>query len=145
MNMILKQFHELTTDELYEILKLRVEVFVVEQNCPYEEVDGKDRQAYHLFIEEDGQILAYLRILPEGVSHEHVALGRIIARERRSGLGSKLVSEALRVCKEVLKADKVYIEAQVYAGDFYKKLGFKEVSDVFDLDGIAHIEMIADL
>ena len=73
--MILKQFHELTTDELYEILKLRVEVFVVEQNCPYEEVDGKDRQAYHLFIEEDGQILAYLRILPEGVSQDRKSVG----------------------------------------------------------------------
>lgn len=145
MNIILKQFHELTTDELYEILKLRVEVFVVEQNCPYEEVDGKDKEAYHLFIKEADEIVAYLRILPAGVSHEYTALGRIIAKKRRSGLGSLLVKEALKVCKEELKADKVYIEAQVYAGDFYKKLGFKEISDEFDLDGIPHIEMIANL
>ena len=141
MELSVKSFYELSVDELYRILKLRVDVFVVEQNCPYEEIDDQDQEAIHLYLSDDEKIEAYLRIIDED---DHAKIGRVIAKKRRKGLGTTIMKEAIRVCKEVLKKDKIIVEAQTYAREFYEKLGFRAISEPFDLDGIEHIKMIRE-
>ncbi len=144
MELRVKRFHELTTDELYRILKLRVSVFVVEQNCPYQELDDRDRDALHVWLEDQDGIQAYLRILDRGAVSEHVAIGRVIAVKRRRGTGSRIVSEGIRIAKECFGAEKIYVEAQVYAKGMYEKLGFRQISDEFTEDGIPHVKMLLD-
>lgn len=144
MEVKVKRFSELNTDELYSILELRVAVFVVEQECPYAEVDGLDREAVHVWLEEDGKILAYLRVMDRGVESEHVSIGRLLAARRREGLGSRVLSEGIRVAKEYFAADRIYLEAQVYAKGLYEKQGFRTISDEFLLDGIPHVKMLLD-
>lgn len=144
MEVIVKKFSELSTDELYSILELRVAVFVVEQECHYLEVDGLDREAVHVWLEEDGRILAYLRVMDRGVESEYVSIGRLLAARRREGLGSRVLSEGIRVAKEYFGADKIYLEAQVYARGLYEKQGFRAVSEEFLLDGIPHVKMLLD-
>ena len=139
-----KHFYELTRDELYAILKLRVSVFVVEQQCPYQEADNLDQDAIHVWLEDGDGIEAYLRILDRGVENEHVAIGRVIAVKRRCGLGSRILEEGIRAAKELLDADKIYVEAQSYAREFYEKQGFRQISDEFLLDGIPHVGMILE-
>ena len=145
MKLIVKRFEELTAQELYEIFRLRVEVFVVEQMCIYQEVDGKDKHAYHVWLEEDGQILAYLRVLDAGVSYDEVSIGRVIAAKRRQGYGSWIVAEGIRVAKEKLGAKAIRIEAQTYARSLYEKLGFVQTSEEFLDDGIPHIQMLLEM
>ena len=145
MKLIVKRFEELTAQELYEIFRLRVEVFVVEQMCIYQEVDGKDKHAYHVWLEEDGQILAYLRVLDAGVSYDEVSIGRVIAAKRRQGYGSRIVAEGIRVAKEKLGARAIRIEAQTYARSLYEKLGFVQTSEEFLDDGIPHIQMLLEM
>ena len=142
MQVIVKKFSELSTEELYSILELRVAVFVVEQNCPYLEIDGLDRDAVHVWLEEDGRILAYLRVMDRGVESEHVSIGRLLAAERRKGYGTRILSEGVRVAKEYFGADSIYLEAQVYAKGLYEKQGFRAVSEEFLLDGIPHVKML---
>ena len=144
MTLRIIQFNELTTEELYAILKLRVSVFVVEQNCPYMELDDRDQEALHVWLEDDDGIEAYLRILDRGVENEHVAIGRVIAVKRRSGLGSRILSEGIRAAREVFGADCIYLEAQTYAIGLYEKQGFRQISDEFLLDGIPHVKMILE-
>ena len=144
MTLRIKQFNELTTEELYAILKLRVSVFVVEQNCPYMELDDRDQEALHVWLEDDDGIEAYLRILDRGIENEHVAIGRVIAVKRRSGLGSRILSEGIRAAREVFRADSIYLEAQTYAIGLYEKQGFRQISDEFLLDGIPHVKMILE-
>lgn len=141
MKLYIKTFNELTLEELYDILRLRVEVFVVEQNCPYEEVDGLDKDAIHVYYKDDDELIAYLRVLDRGVENEDVAIGRVIAKNRRQGLGTLILKEGIKAAKEIFDADAIYIEAQSYAKKFYKNLGFVQTSDEFLLDGIAHIKM----
>ena len=93
VELIVKHFQELTTEELFEIYKLRISVFVVEQHCPYQEVDDADRNAYHVFFKDDSGILAYARVLPAGEIFEDVSLGRVISVKRRCGLGSEIVMQ----------------------------------------------------
>lgn len=144
MTVSVKKFSELSTEELYSIMELRVAVFVVEQKCPYPEIDGLDRDAIHVWLEEDGKILAYLRVMDRGVESEYVSIGRLLAAERRKGYGSRVLSEGIRVAKEYFGADKIYLEAQVYAKGLYEKQGFRAVSDEFLLDGIPHVKMLLD-
>lgn len=141
MDFSLKKFHELTVDELFEIVKLRVSVFVVEQRCPYQEVDDFDKPSLHLCAREDGKLVAYLRILPGGTAFDEVSLGRVISVKRRCGIGSMLVSEGIKAAKERFGAGPIVIEAQTYARALYEKQGFVQVSDVFLEDGIPHIKM----
>ena len=141
MKLYIKTFNELTLEELYEILRLRVEVFVVEQNCPYEEVDGLDKDAIHVYYKNNDELIAYLRVLDRGVESEDVAIGRVIAKNRRQGLGTLILKEGIKAAKEIFEADAIYIEAQSYAKKFYENLGFVQTSDEFLLDGIAHIKM----
>lgn len=141
MKLYVKRFHELTIDELYEILKLRVNIFVVEQNCPYPELDDRDQNALHVYIRDDEGIQAYLRVMDRGVESEHVSIGRVIAVKRRSGLGTRVVGEGIKAAKDIFDADIIYLEAQTYVRGLYEKLGFKQVSEEFLLDGIPHIKM----
>ena len=164
MEFRVKRFNELTTDELYAILKLRCEVFIVEQECPYPDIDGVDDQAVHVMFVDDGagdgdangepgdgkcgepgdgdvNLAAYLRILPAGLEFEHVSIGRVIAVRRRQGLGTEIVKKGIEVARNELGADTIYLEAQVYAMSMYEKLGFVPVSEEFLLDGIPHIKM----
>ena len=144
MELITKHFSELSAEELYDILKARVDDFVVEQNCPYPEIDGKDKDAYHIFLRDENGISAYLRVLKSGVSFPEPALGRILTTRRGAGLGAHIVTEGIRFVEEKLGAEKIRIEAQVYAKGFYDKLGFRQCSEPFMDDGIEHIEMIRE-
>lgn len=142
MGLYVKRFDELTRDELYDIMELRVAVFIVEQACAYPEIDGKDKDAYHVFLTDEEGIQAYLRVLPRGAVFDEVSIGRVIARKRRQGLGSRIVAEGIRTAREKLGADTIKIEAQTYARRVYEKQGFVQSSQEFLEDGIPHIEMI---
>ena len=144
MKLCVKQFNELTNEELYQLLRLRVSVFVVEQNCPYMELDDRDQAALHVWFEDREGIQAYLRILAAGTVSEHVTIGRVIAVRRRCGLGSRILSEGIRIAKEALGAEKIYVEAQVYAKEMYEKQGFLQISEEFPEDGIPHVKMLLD-
>ena len=145
MELIVKHFSELSTTELWELYKLRVSVFVVEQKCPYQEVDDADRVAYHLWLKDKDDIVAYARVLPQGVTFSEASIGRVIAVKRRCGLGGKIVEAAISVAKTKLQADKIIIEAQVYARSLYEKYGFRQTSEEFLEDGIPHIQMQLNL
>jgi ElaA protein len=142
MQLTVKSFHDLTAEELYRILSLRVSVFVVEQNCPYMELDGLDKNAVHVWLEDDEGIQAYLRVLDRGVEADCPAIGRVIAAKRGFGLGRRIVKEGVKVAKERFGAEQIYLEAQVYAKGFYEKQGFRQISDEFMLDGIPHVRML---
>lgn len=134
-----RAFDELTTRELYAITALRERVFVVEQNCPYLDADGVDLVSRHLWG-EDGQLRAYLRIVPAGAKFAEVSLGRVITAPevRGSGLGKELMTRGLAAVGAV----PVRIGAQAHLEKFYGELGFVRASDVYDEDGIPHIEML---
>ena len=138
----IKPFSQLTGEELYEILKLRVDVFVVEQNCPYHELDGKDLDALHVFARDSQGIQAYLRLLRPGVSFPEASLGRVVTRLRRQGLGTQLLNRGLEAAREWLGDVPIRIEAQTYAKAFYEQAGFRQVSEEFLEDGIPHIQML---
>lgn len=141
MHFVAKHFSELTTRELFEIYKLRVSVFVVEQKCAYQEVDDIDSQAYHLWFEDDEGIQAYLRLIPAGVARQEISLGRVIAVKRRCGLGTKIVAQGIRMAEEKLQAKEIVIEAQTYVRKLYESLGFVAESEEFLEDGIPHVRM----
>ena len=141
MELVVKHFDELTARELFDLYKLRVSVFVVEQNCPYQEVDDADRVSYHVWLKDESGIAACLRVIPAGVSFEDVSIGRVIAVRRRCGLGTRIVAEGLRVAQKKLGAQRVTIEAQTYARALYENLGFRQTSEEFLEDGIPHIRM----
>ena len=144
MQLYRKRFQELTTEELYRIIKLRVAVFVVEQNCPYMELDDCDQNAVHVWLEDKDGIQAYLRVMDRGTENESVSIGRVIALKRRQGLGSQVLSEGIRAAKDFFHADTIYLEAQVYAKGLYEKQGFRQISEEFLLDGIPHVKMLRD-
>lgn len=137
-----KAFHELTLDERYRIMKLRVDVFVVEQKCPYAELDNLDQAAMHVWLEEEGRIVAYLRVMDKGAESDCVSLGRVLSVKRRCGLGTGVLQKGIQVAQEVYGAEAIYLEAQTYARGLYEKLGFRQISEEFILDGIPHIKMI---
>lgn len=143
----LKEFTELTTEELYEILKLRAEVFVVEQNCPYQDLDDKDQSSYHLFLEDNGQIIAVLRILPENVAYKEMAIGRLIVKKsyRGKGISRKMMARAMEFITEDLGKEKIRLSGQAYLSDFYQSLGFEKVSEMYLEDGIEHFEFLYEI
>lgn len=140
----IKAFEELNTKELYSILRLRSEIFVVEQNCVYQDLDNKDLSGYHLMAIDNNEIVAYLRILPKGVSYKEMSIGRFVVRKdyRRNNLGLELLNKALKFIGENLKEKEVRISAQVYVKELYKKAGFIEVSEEYLEDDIPHVEML---
>lgn len=141
----IKSFHELTLEELYQILKIRSAVFVVEQTCVYQDLDDKDQGAYHVLFKEAGEIKAYLRVLAPGVSFKEASLGRVLTVARGEGFGKDLLLAGIAVAKEKWQAKQIRIEAQSYAKGFYEKVGFKQVSEEFLEDGILHMEMLLDV
>lgn len=147
MEFKIKTFKELTIEELYKILRFRSEIFVVEQNCVYQECDNKDLKAYHLYFEEAGEILAYLRVLNKGVSYKEISIGRVaVAYEhRREKLGNMLMKRAIKFIEEELNEKEIRISGQVYIKEFYKNLGFMEVSKEYLEDDIPHVEMLLTL
>lgn len=145
MELIVKHFSELSAEELFEIYKLRVSVFIVEQSCPYQDIDDADKSAYHVWLWDEDGIEAYARVLPAGVAFPTAAFGRVIAVKRRCGLGTKIVAAAIETARDKLGADMITIEAQVYARSLYENLGFRQTSEEFLEDGIPHIQMQLEL
>jgi len=139
----IKRFDELTLDELYNILQLRNEVFIVEQNCIYKDLDGKDRSAWHLIATEDDKLIAYTRILPPGVSYNDPAIGRVVTSpsKRRSGLGRELMKRSIEACEKLFGTTSITLSAQVYLKSFYGSFGFIVMGEEYLEDGIPHIEM----
>ncbi len=141
MELIVKHFNELTAEELFAIYKLRVSVFVVEQKCPYQEVDDADPLAYHVWLKDEEGIQAYLRVLPRGATFEDVSIGRVIAVKRRCGLGGRILAAGIQTAEEKFQAERIVIEAQTYARKLYENAGFTQSSREFLEDGIPHIQM----
>ncbi len=142
MKLYIKRFSELTTDELYALLQVRSEVFVVEQNCAYQDLDYDDQASIHLWLaDSDGKILSMARVCPAGVHMERVSIGRMITTLRGKGYGLRIMRQAVKVAKDYFNAEQIDIEAQEYAKEFYEKVGFKQSSEPFILDGIPHIKM----
>jgi ElaA protein len=146
MSWNVKRFDELTTTELYAILKERTQVFVVEQECPYLEVDGKDLLTYHLYKEENGEIAAYARLLPPGVSYTEASIGRVFVRKeyRGRGLAGELLIRSLDFLHGELGETKIKIQAQEYLREFYGSFGFTAITDTYLDDGIPHIDMVLE-
>ena len=143
----LKKYDDLTINELYDILKLRSEVFVVEQNCPYQDLDDNDKYAYHLFLEHEGLIIAVLRILPEKVSYDETAIGRVIVKKsyRNHGIARKMMIKAIDFITGDLGKNKIRLSGQAYLTEFYTDLGFKKVSEEYLEDGIPHFEFLYEI
>lgn len=143
MEIIVKHFSELTARELHSIYKLRVAVFVVEQNCPYQDVDDLDLDAMHVMLWNDDELVGYVRVLAPGTMfRDSAAIGRVIAAKRRMGIGSKVMREGIAAVQRLYGRMPIKIEAQCYAVPFYESLGFKVISDVFLEDGIPHVIML---
>jgi ElaA protein len=146
LNWILKKFEALTPYELYNIMWLRNEVFVVEQNCVYQDADYKDQKGWHLMgVDEDNKLMAYVRLLPKGVSYEkEPSIGRVVTNPaaRGTGVGRELMQIAIQQCHELFGKTDIKIGAQFYLFKFYSSLGFKQTSEIYLEDNIEHIEMI---
>lgn len=144
-----KTFDRLGTDELYELLKLRVDVFIVEQNCAYQELDEKDRHPDTLHLtgrNENGELVAYLRILPPGLSFDRPGIGRVVVskRSRGQGLCHLMMKQAVDEVCRIWPGMGIRISAQAYLEGFYATFGFEKASDVYLEDGIPHMEMIRE-
>lgn len=136
-----KAFKQLTVDELYELLRVRSEVFVVEQNCVYQDLDGDDQQSIHLWLTVEDKVVALARVCPAGTHMKEISIGRVITTERGKGFGKQIMLHAIDAAIEEFDAKLIDIEAQEYARGFYESVGFKQSSDAFMLDGISHIRM----
>lgn len=140
-----KKFKDLSVDEYFEILFLRTEIFVVEQDCPYQEVDEKDRQSFHLFGRaENGTIIAVTRILPQGISYEEISIGRVALKKeyRGKGIADELMLETFNFIDREFGKQSIRISAQEYLINYYGKHGFIQVGESYLEDNIPHIEML---
>ena len=145
-SVIIKTFHELDKQELYKFMQLRIEVFIVEQDCPYQDLDDLDSQGTHMWIEEDGVVLTYLRLNPPETRFKEPSLGRIVTKEsaRSRGLAEIIINKAL----EIIDSDYAMptrISAQSYLEDYYSKFDFVKCSEEYMEDNIPHIEMLRDV
>lgn len=139
-----KSFRDLTVYELYAIMRLRIEVFVVEQNCPFRDADNKDQHCYHLCGWDGDALVAYVRLVPPGVSYTQPSIGRVVTApsHRGTGAGRALMLRAIEDCQLLFGRTNIKIGAQLYLKKFYESLGFAQTSDIYVEDGIEHIEMI---
>jgi ElaA protein len=139
-----KAFQELTVDELYALLKLRSEVFVVEQNCVFLDQDDKDQKCHHLLLYSGDELVGYSRLVPAGLSYQEMAIGRVItsASVRGKGYGRILMELSIDYCQKLFGVGDIRLGAQTYAKGFYASLGFLADGEVYDEDGIEHIEMV---
>ena len=136
-----KSFRELTVDELYELLRVRSEVFVVEQDCVYQDLDGDDQSSLHLWLTVDDKVVALARVCPAGTHMKEISIGRVITTERGKGYGKQIMLHAIDAAIEHFDARRIDIEAQEYARGFYERVGFRQSSEPFMLDNIPHIQM----
>ena len=144
MNFTVKKFQELTTSELYEILQLRSEVFVVEQDCVYQDVDGKDQKALHILGFKNDKIVAYTRLFDSGQYFDTPSIGRVVVKdtERKFGYGHDLIKASIQAIVENYKETKITISAQTYLQKFYESHSFVKVGEEYLEDDIPHIKMI---
>jgi len=144
MEWLIKSFEELTINELYQLLQIRQEVFVVEQHCPYLDADGLDKDAIHLLGFDNNILIAYCRIVFPAIKYTEPSIGRVVVifSSRNTGLGYELMKRAILVSQKLFPNQKNRISAQSHLQHFYENCGFKRVSDVYDEDGIPHIEMV---
>lgn len=144
MEWIFKSFDELTNEELYDILKLRFEVFVIEQNCLDIDPDRKDKVSMHLMLEDDGKIIGCARILPPKVSYDEPSIGRIALDKsyRGTGLGREIVQKCIDFIHNIMKIQKIRISGQAYLLDFYKSFGFVVTEGPYLEDKIPHYQML---
>ncbi len=147
LNFEIKLFKELTRDELYAVLQLRSEVFVVEQDCVYQDIDGKDDQALHILGFKNDILVAYTRVFPPGTYFEDASIGRVVVRasERAHKYGYDLMKISIQATETYYKVDTIKISAQTYLKIFYNNLGFEEVGEEYLEDGIPHIGMLRRL
>lgn len=140
-----KTFQELSVDELYSILRLRSDIFVVEQNCVFLDLDNKDQKCFHIMGWDGNNLVASTRLVPLGVSYpDYHSIGRVVNRSdyRGLGLGKELMDYSIEKCMQLFGDGPIKIGAQLYLKKFYESLGFVQSSDIYDEDGIDHIEMI---
>lgn len=144
MNIKILKLNELEPIDIYKMFKLRVEVFIIEQKCLYQDIDKKDEDAYHLLSYEGDEISGYLRILKKGVSFDEVSIGRVVVNPkfRNQGVGRKIMVAGINFINEKFDNESIRISAQKYLVEFYKSLGFKVVSEDYLEDGILHVEML---
>ena len=144
MKIIIKKFNQLTPQELYKIIKLRVEEFIVDQNCIYQDLDDMDYYTYHHFIEHNDEILVYNRIFNKGINFKEASFGRFVSNKkyRGKGYGKRLLEETIYFIENELKENKIKIMAEAHAINFYKKFGFVEDGEHFLNTGILHVNMI---
>ena len=144
---ITKTFYELDTEDLYQILRLRSEVFVVEQNCVYQDIDNKDQNAIHLYYKENNEIVAYTRIFKPGHYYENPCIGRVVVSKKNRGndFGKKIMIDSMEYIKQNIKGEKIELSAQKYLDKFYKDLGFYKIGEDYLEDGIPHKRMLFDL
>lgn len=144
MNWKIKKFEELTTNELYMILKVRNEVFILEQTCPFLDCDDKDRSSYHMFLENNNEIIAYCRLLPKGVAYKESSIGRVLVSKNYRGqnLAKELMEKGINFIIKNMNENEIKIQAQAYLLKFYSSFGFIPISDEYIEDDIPHIDMI---
>lgn len=144
MKLEIKSFSELSLEELYEICKVRFEVFVCEQKITVEQdFDDKDQKCHHMFLKDNNKIIAYCRIVPKGLSYDGASIGRVLVLKeyRKRSLGQKLMEEAKRFIIDELGEEKIILSAQMYVKGLYESVGFKQISEVYDEAGIDHVKM----
>lgn len=139
-----KTFNELSVDELYGILKLRIDVFIIEQQCIFQDADNKDQYSHHLFCTSNNTVVAYTRLIPAGKSYEEISIGRVATASqfRNEGLGKELMKRSIDSIWEIYGKQPIRIGAQLYLKRFYESFAFKQVSEIYLEDNIEHIEMI---
>jgi len=147
MEISVKQFDELTISELYAILQLRSEVFVVEQDCVYQDIDGKDQKAIHIIGSKEGEVVCYTRIFKAGDYFENTAIGRVVVKknERKYGYGRSIMNASLNYIAEILHEKDIELSAQTYLLRFYSDLGFQKIGKEYLEDGIPHIRMLKSI
>ncbi len=141
MKCIVKHFKNLAVDELWEIYLIRSKVFVVEQDCVYQDVDEYDKVSYHVMLVDDDGLQAYARVIPANQRYEEVSIGRVISMKRGCGLGLELMRQAIKTACEKFNAEEIVLGGQVYAIPFYEKAGFKTFGEEYSEDGIPHMHM----
>ena len=147
MRYTMKKFAQLTNIELYQILKLRQEIFIIEQACIYPDLDNNDENAHHLMAFDDGEMVGCLRILDKGVTFEEASIGRVVVSKshRGRGVATKMMRQAIDFVRNERREEHIKISAQTYAVPLYEGVGFKVVSEPYLEDGIPHVDMVCDL
>jgi len=140
----IKNFEEITTSELYEIIKSRIDVFVVEQNCPYPDLDDYDQKAIHIWAEKDKNVLAYCRVFDKGIKYDETSIGRVLTSEKGRGkkLGKQLIQYAVETIENRFRTSEIRISAQDYLLKFYSDFGFEDTGKKYLEDNIPHTEML---